>query len=67
MSELETTSEFTGDAIWILIGVLCCLPYGVYYYFSNKETVWICPDCQETVKVGASTCKHCNEDLNQYQ
>jgi hypothetical protein len=67
MEIAETRTEFTGETAWAVIGAFCCLPYGVYYYFNNKETVWVCPSCGGSVQVGASTCKHCGEDLSDYE
>lgn len=67
MSELERAYEFTGDTGWIIVGVLCCLPFGVYYYLDNREEVVVCPECQETVSAGASKCSYCTEDLDQYR
>jgi hypothetical protein len=67
MSELETKYEFTGDTGWIIVGILCCPPFGIYYYIDNREEVAVCPECRESVSVDASTCSHCNADLNQYR
>ena len=66
MSTIETKKEFTGETVWLVIGVLFCIPFGIYYYFSNKEQVWVCPECRESVAVGAGTCKHCGTDLSSY-
>ncbi len=67
MAEIETTSTFTGETAAAVLAALCCLPLGAYYYFANKEQMWVCPNCRETVEVGASTCHHCDEDLSQYK
>jgi hypothetical protein len=67
MSELETKYEFTGDTGWIIVGILCCPPFGIYYYIDNREEVAVCPECRESVSVDASTCSHCNADLDQYR
>jgi predicted amidophosphoribosyltransferase len=48
------------------LGILFCFPYAIYYYFDNKEQVWVCPECKENVSPGAGTCKHCSEDLSQH-
>lgn len=66
MSELETKAQFTGDTGWIIVGILCCIPFGIYYYFDNKEEMWVCPSCQETIKKGASTCRYCDENMDEY-
>jgi hypothetical protein len=67
MSSLEQTYSFTGDTGWIIVAILCCPPFGVYYYLDNREEVVVCPECKETVSAGASTCSYCNEELDQYR
>jgi len=64
--EIESKTEFTGETIWLVVGVLFCFPFAIYYYFANKETVWVCPECRESISVGAGTCKHCSSDLSAY-
>ncbi|WP_262175599.1 hypothetical protein [Haloarcula laminariae] len=59
----ETTSEFAGEMAVLIIGLLVCLPVGIYYYFANKEERKICPECRETADMSASTCPNCNADL----
>jgi len=61
---MQTTEEFNGSLAGLILGLLICLPVGIYYYFANKEEMWVCPSCQEAVNVGASTCPHCGEDLS---
>ncbi|ERH06589.1 MAG: hypothetical protein J07HN4v3_02212 [Halonotius sp. J07HN4] len=63
---LETTKEFTGSGAGLILGILFCFPLAILYYFSNKEELWICPDCQDNIPTGASVCKHCSADLEQY-
>ncbi len=68
MSELETTKEFTGEmGFTFFVAAFCCLPYGIYSYYSNKEQRVICPECKETADMQASTCPSCQEDLDQYR
>jgi predicted amidophosphoribosyltransferase len=68
MSQLETTTELQGDTTAAMLIALCvCWPYGVFWYFDNKEEVVVCPDCKETADLAASTCPHCSEDLDQYR
>lgn len=50
----------------LIVGILFCFPYAIYYYFDNKEELWVCPSCRESIKKGASKCKHCDEDLDQH-
>jgi len=64
---LQTEQEFTGDTGLLIVGVLFCLPYAIYYYISNKETLVICPQCQESVAKQASVCRFCDEDLDQHR
>jgi hypothetical protein len=64
---METTQSFTGDQTKAILGGLCCLPLGLYYYFANREMVVICPECQGNNDMQAATCKHCNADLTQYE
>lgn len=66
MSSIETTTEFTGSTGMLIVGILFCFPYAIYYYFDNKEELWVCPSCRESIKKGASKCKHCDEDLDQH-
>lgn len=61
---METTEEFNGSMAGLVLGLFICLPAGIYYYFANKEEMWVCPECREAVEVGASTCPNCNEDLD---
>lgn len=67
MAELNTEKEFTGDMAIFILGVLFCLPLGIVYYISNKEELWVCPSCQETINKGASTCRYCNENLDNHK
>jgi hypothetical protein len=66
MATIEENKEFTGDSTNLVLGILFCFPYAIYYYFDNKEQVWVCPECKENVSPGAGTCKHCSEDLSQH-
>lgn len=66
MSSMETTEEFTGSTGILIVGILFCIPYAIYYYFDNKEEMWVCPSCRESIKTGASKCKHCGEDIEQH-
>lgn len=61
---METTSEFDGSMAALILAVLVCFPVGIYYYFANKEEMWICPECRESVRKGASTCPTCGEKLD---
>jgi hypothetical protein len=64
---METTQEFTGDTALAILGGLCCLPVGAYYYFTNRETQVVCPNCQGSNDTEATVCKNCNTDLTQYE
>ena len=66
MAHLQTTKEFGGDLAALILAALCCLPFGVFYYFAEREEMWICPSCRETVQRDASRCRYCDEDLTQY-
>lgn len=59
----ETREEFAGEMAVLIIGLLVCLPVGIYYYFANKEERRVCPECRETADMGASTCPNCGADL----
>ncbi|WP_257299132.1 hypothetical protein [Haloarchaeobius sp. FL176] len=61
---METTSEFDGSMAGLIVGLLICLPVGIYYYISNKEEMWVCPECREAVRMGAGTCPNCGENLD---
>ena len=60
---METTSEFDGSMAALVLLVLICFPAGIYYYFTNKDEMWVCPECRGSVRVGANKCPHCGEDL----
>lgn len=62
-SDHQTTEEFNGSLAGLIAGLLICLPVGVYYYFAEKEEMWVCPSCQESAQIGADKCPHCGEDL----
>lgn len=64
---LQTEKEFTGDTGLLIVGILFCIPYAIYYYISNKETQVICPSCQESLKKQASVCRYCDEDIDQHR
>ncbi|MFD1644524.1 hypothetical protein [Haloarchaeobius litoreus] len=61
---METTSEFDGSMAGLIVGLFLCLPVGIYYYISNKQEMWVCPECREAVRMGASTCPNCGENLD---
>ncbi|WP_435344284.1 heavy metal-binding domain-containing protein [Haloarchaeobius sp. HRN-SO-5] len=63
---METTSEFDGSMAALILAVLICFPAGIYYYFTNKEEMWVCPECRGSVRIGAGTCPHCGEDLRSH-
>lgn len=68
MNQLETKKELQGETTAVtLVTLFCCWPYGVYWYFNNREEVVVCPECRETADTRASTCPHCGEDLDQYR
>ena len=64
MRNMETRSEFNGSLAGLIVGLLFCLPVGIYYYFSAKEEMRVCPDCRETAQMGASKCPNCGNGLN---
>ena len=64
---METTQEFTGDTALAVLAGLCCLPAGLYYYFTNRERRVVCPNCQDANDQQANVCKSCNTDLTQYE
>jgi len=47
----------------LVLGLLVCLPVGIYYYFANKEERQVCPECRETADMTASTCPNCSNEL----
>jgi hypothetical protein len=53
---METTQEFTGDTALAILGGLCCLPVGAYYYFTNREMRVVCPNCQGANDTEATVC-----------
>lgn len=59
----ETKEEFAGEMAVLVLGLLVCLPVGIYYYFANKEERQVCPECRETADMSASTCPNCSTDL----
>ena len=59
----ETKEEFAGEIAVLVLGLLVCLPVGIYYYFANKEERQVCPECRETADMTASTCPNCSTDL----
>jgi hypothetical protein len=60
---VETTKEFTGEVIWLIIGILFCLPVGLYYFIANREEMQVCPECGGTAVMDASSCPSCGESL----
>lgn len=66
MTGLETTREYDSDAAWMVLAALCCPPFGIYHYAKHRNTKWICPECKETIEVGAQTCANCRADITQY-
>lgn len=60
---METTKEFTGDTLPLVLGILFCLPFGLYYFFANREERVICPECRESADPDANTCPHCGESF----
>ena len=59
----ETKEEFAGELAVLILGLLVCLPVGIFYYFANKEERQVCPECRETAEMNASTCPNCSADL----
>lgn len=60
---VETKEEFAGEMAYLVLGLLVCLPVGIYYYFANKEERQVCQECRETADLNASTCPNCGEGL----
>lgn len=67
MQTLQTRKEYDGDIAVLILAAVCCLPLGIFLYFTEREDKWICPSCRETVHMGASRCRYCDEDLTQYK
>ena len=59
----ETKEEFAGEMAVLVIGLVVCLPVGIYYYFANKEERQVCPECRETAAMDASSCPNCSTEL----
>ena len=65
---LETTKEYQGStSTAALITLFCCWPYGIYAWLTKRKKMVICPECRETADPEASTCPHCNEDLDEHR
>lgn len=59
----ETTTEFAGEIVWLFVGIVVCIPVGIYYWWANREERQVCPSCRESADMQASKCPNCGSDL----